>query len=332
MARYQAGLLTKATRLLNTVRQPSGRVGQAVLAIVSIGLFVGLILVTDLESLGTALERGALTAVAIAVLMYVVNGVLKAFRWWLLLRAAGVKAGFGRAYSAFLVGMAVNNLLPTGVAGEPVRLLSVEGKISAPAAGAATADRTLDAVVLAAIAAAGIPLLAGVNPEAVAPTIAAVVVVALIVLMLVGLVWRRWGLDTLARTPATGSAAAALTIPIQANDAIRLTIIAAAYGVEVSGWRALVIVAIGTLAGIIAVLGGGAGIALTVSAMLGAVGADPETAVAIGLVFVATSTWLSYPMGALAAMWRAQSRRRAEERWTSRLYSRPGMRRKTSEG
>lgn len=330
-SRYQARALSLAITAIAKARSPSSRWGQAILAGISLALIVGLILVTDVETLGTALERGALTAVGIAVALYLINTVLKTFRWWILLRAAGVRPTFGRAYSSFLVGMAVNNLLPTGLAGEPVRLLGVEGKITSKGAGSVTADRALDAVFIIAVAAAGVPLLVGVNPDAVAPTIAAVAIVALGVLLLAALVWRRWGLDTLAKTPATGASAAALTIPIQANDAIRLTILAAAYGVELSGWRALVIVAIGTLAGIIAVLGGGAGIALTVSAMLGAVGADPETAVAIGLVFVATSTWLSYPLGALAALWRAQARRPAEERWTSRLFSRHGMRRKTSE-
>lgn len=329
-SRYQARAISLAATAITRARSPSSRWGQAILAAISLALIVGLILVTDLESLGTALERGALAAIGIAIALYLVNTVLKTFRWWILLRAAGVKPTFGRAYSSFLVGMAVNNLLPTGLAGEPVRLLGVEGKISSKGAGSVTADRALDAVFIIAVAAAGVPLLVGVNPDAVAPTIAAVGVVALVLLLLVALVWKRWGLDTLAKTPATGAGAAALTLPIQANDAIRLTILAAAYGVDLSVWRALVIVAIGTLAGIIAVLGGGAGIALTVSAMLGAVGADPETAVAIGLVFVATSTWLSYPLGALAALWRAQARRPAEERWTSRLFSRHGTRRKTS--
>lgn len=268
-----------------------------------------------------------------AIVLYLLNGLLKAFRWWLLLRAVDVRVSYLRAYGAFLVGMSINNLLPSGLAGEPVRLLHLEGKITKSSAGAVTADRVLDAAFLAAAAAAGIPLLAGKNPDAVVPTIAGVCVIALAIVVIAGLVWRRWGVDTLARRPGTGLSATVLTIPIQLNDAVRLMLIAAAYEVQISLWRALVIVAIGTLAQLIAILGGGAGIALTVSALIGifASGADPQTSVAIGLVFVATSTWLSYPLGALAALVRANSRRRPEDTWSSRWYSLPAMRRGTSD-
>jgi len=107
----------------------------------------------------------------------------------------------------------------------------------------------------------------------------------------------------------------ALTIPIQANDAIRLVLIAGVYGIDLSSPRALAIVALGTIAGSLAALGGGAGLAVTVGALLGASGASPTAAVATSLVFVATSTWLSYPLGALAGLVRTRPAR-TEERWT----------------
>jgi len=324
-------MLVRGRRLARKTLAPNGWIGRLGLAVISIALLGALALFTDFSSLGTALEQGGLALIAIAIALYLANGLLKAFRWWMLLRAVGVHVSFLRAYGAFLVGMSVNNLLPGGVAGEPLRLLHLQGKITGNAAGALTADRVLDAAFLAAAAAAGIPLLAGLNPDAVGPTIAGVCVLALLIVVIAGLVWRRWGMDTLARKPATGAATAVLTIPIQLNDAVRLALIAAAYEVQISVWRALVIVAIGTLAGLIAVLGGGAGIALTVGAMIGASGADPQTAVAIGLVFVATSTWLSYPLGALAALVRAHSRRRPEEKWSSRWYSLPATRKGTSD-
>lgn len=328
---YQDRWLGRAKRAAKHVHSPNTRLGRVGLAVLSILLLAALALFTDFESLGAALESGGLTLIAIAIGLYLANGLLKAFRWWLLLRAADVRVPYWRAYGAFLVGMAINNLLPTGVAGEPMRLLHLQGKITSGAAGALTADRVLDAAFLAAAAAAGIGVVAGLNPDAVGPTLAGVIVIALSIVVLIGLVWRRWGIDTLARKPATGAAAMVLTIPIQMNDAVRLALIAAAYEVHISIWRALVIVAIGTLAGLIAVLGGGAGIALTVSALIGTAGADPQTSVAIGLVFVATSTWLSYPLGALAALVRAHSRRRPEDTWSSRWYSLPAMRKGTSD-
>jgi hypothetical protein len=55
--------------------------------------------------------------------------------------------------------------------------------------------------------------------------------------------------------------------------------------------------------------------AVAVGALLAAAGAPPESAAALGLVFVATSTWLSFPLGALAALAGRRPSRSKEAQW-----------------
>ena len=165
-------------------------------------------------------------------------------------------------------------------------------------------------------AAAGIPLLAGLDPDAVPTVAAAAALCALAVAAAAAWIWRRGRLAALARRPAAGAGAVALTLVIQVNDPVRLVLLATGYGIDLGFWRAVAIVAMATLAGAVTIVGGGAGMAVTVGALLAAAGAPAESAAALGLVFVATSTWLSFPLGALAALGRPPYPTPTEARWT----------------
>jgi glycosyltransferase 2 family protein len=279
-----------------------GARGRLLAAGLSIVLIAALVVTADPAAVARELDGDAIWVVALVCALYLGNTVLKAVRWLILLRAAGVRARWWEAYRAFLVGMAVNNLLPTGVAGEPVRVLHLQGRITAPAAGATTADRLLDAVVIMAIALVGIPLLAGVEPGAVLPVGLGIAGFTAALTVLVVLVWRRWRLQWLLARPDRSGLAAGLTLPIQLNDGWRLLLLAEIYGVHLGLWKALAVVALATVAGLVAVLGGGAGLAITTGALLGALGVPAPDAAAISLLFVATSTWLSFPLGAAAAL------------------------------
>lgn len=290
--------------------------GRLVGAMLSLGLLSGLLVVGDLGRLGDALGGDGLPAVLAAVALYIGNGVLKATRWMLLLRASEVRATPVRVYRAFLVGMAFNNLLPTGLAGEPVRLARLEGRVTPGGIAATAADRALDAAVLAVAGVAGIPLLAGLDPDAVPAIAAAAAVGAAGAAGVSAWIWRRGRLASLARRPATGAGALALTLVIQVNDPVRLMILATHQGLALGFWRAVAIVAIATIAGGLTIVGGGAGMAVTIGALMAAAGAPAESAAALGLVFVATSTWLSLPLGALAALGRRNAPHPTEARWT----------------
>ena len=290
--------------------------GRATGVLLSLALVLGLLVVGDLGRLDDVLDGDGLPLVLAAVALYLGNGLLKAARWAVLLRGAGVRATFARVYRAFLVGMAVNNLLPTGLAGEPVRLTRLEGRITPEGVAATTADRALDAAALAVAAAAGIPLLAGLDPDAVPAVAVAAALCSVAVAVVATWIWRRGRLAALARRPAAGAGAVALTLAIQANDPVRLVLLATGYGVHLGLWRAVAIVAMATLAGAVTIVGGGAGMAVTIGALMAAAGAPAESAAALGLVFVATSTWLSLPLGALAALGGRRVPQTTEARWT----------------
>jgi uncharacterized membrane protein YbhN (UPF0104 family) len=298
-------------------KAPPGLAGRTAGALLSAALILGLFVVAgDIGRLADVLDGHGLPLVLSAVALYVGNGMLKAARWAMLLRAAGVRTPFLRAYPAFLAGMAVNNLLPTGLAGEPVRLARLDGGISPAGIAATTADRALDATLLTVATVAGIPLLAGLDPDAVPMVAAGAALCALAVGLAAAWIWRRGRLAALVRRPAAGVGALLLTVAIQANDPLRLVLLASGYGVDLGFWRSVAIVAMATIVGAVTIIGGGAGVAVTVGALAAAAGAPAESAAALGLVFVATSTWLSFPLGALAALVGRRTPRPTEARWT----------------
>ncbi|MGD9696353.1 MAG: lysylphosphatidylglycerol synthase transmembrane domain-containing protein [Thermoleophilia bacterium] len=295
---------------------PPARARRLVAVLLSAAMIGGLVWVSDWDALGRALRGGGPGLVLVAAGLYLANGVLKAYRWWLLLGAAGVRESPLRAYRAFLTGMAVNNLLPTGFAGEPVRLARLESRITPDGIAATAADRALDVLALAVAAAVGIPLLAGLDPDTV-PAVAAAAGLSLAAVVAAGgWIWRRGRLASLARSPGASAGAVLLTVLIQVNDPVRLMLLAAAYDLDLGFWRSVGIVAISTVGGTVAMLGGGAGMALSVGALLAAAGSPAESAAAVGLVFVATSVWLSFPLGALATLVGRRVPRAAEARWT----------------
>jgi uncharacterized membrane protein YbhN (UPF0104 family) len=92
--------------------------------------------------------------------------------------------------------------------------------------------------------------------------------------------------------------------------------VASLYGIDAGFWRALGIVAVATAAGMLTIVGAGAGLAATAAALLVAGGAPAADAAAVGLVFVATSTWISFPLGAAAVWAGRRDPRPTEARWT----------------
>jgi hypothetical protein len=266
-------------------------------AALSLALAAGLFLVADLGDLGGALDGDGLPLVLAAVGLYLANGLLKAARWAILLRAAGVVASPGRIYGAFLVGMAVNNLLPTGLAGEPVRLARLEGRMSSAGIAATTADRTLDRRRLSrSRPPAGIPLMAGLDPASV-PTIAG----------RRGTVrgrgrgpprpgsggggaWRLWPEGPPPREERSSSRSRSR--PTTRCDSCcwrPLRAWTSGCGGRWRSWpRRRSRAPRRSWAG-------GAGMAVAIGALVAAAGAPAEAAAALGLVFVATSTWLRFP-------------------------------------
>lgn len=67
-------------------------------------------------------QLGAMPIVA-GVLLHFVVYLLGAFRWWMLLRHTHITTPFYRAFPSYYLGVFFNNLLPTGLGGDTVRIL-----------------------------------------------------------------------------------------------------------------------------------------------------------------------------------------------------------------
>jgi len=95
-----------------------------------------------------------------AVLIFAVSTALGALQWMILLRSGGVQIGFPRALRLYWIGLFCNNLLPSNVGGDVVKIADVavsEGTLLRPAA-ATLLDRLLGllALVLYALVAGAI--------------------------------------------------------------------------------------------------------------------------------------------------------------------------------
>ena len=77
----------------------------------------------DAESLRINLQQLGVFAIIAGVLLHFVVFVVGAFRWWMLLTHTHTATPFHRALPSYYLGVFFNNLLPTGIGGDTVRIL-----------------------------------------------------------------------------------------------------------------------------------------------------------------------------------------------------------------
>lgn len=107
----------------------------------------------DWESVGRAFGGVSPGALGIGVLFLFGSWTLRIVRWWWLLRAAAPGLPFTACVGPFLVGMAVNNLLPLR-AGDALRVAGFGRQLRSPVmrvAGTLVIERVLDVVVLTGV-------------------------------------------------------------------------------------------------------------------------------------------------------------------------------------
>jgi uncharacterized protein (TIRG00374 family) len=258
--------------------------------------------------------------------------------------SSGTKVSFKRTLPFYLIGLALNNITPGKIGGEPVRayLLKKEAKVSIGQGIASIfAEKIFDIIVITSMAVIGaifiIPLL---TPEAgrlliiiligvIAAIIASLVIVSHSTLLkktvdksvnfamkvsdssyteklsqaLVGFVDKfRFGMKEILKAKRTASACIFLTVIIWINEALRLFIILFALpDIKHAGIGAVFIAS--SIANILALaLPFGAGHLLGINTVLIALGLDPASAGAAGILHVATSLWISVPLGAAAML------------------------------
>ncbi len=89
---------------------------------VSIALLAWLLRGLDVQTLSRLLLRLPLWYYAVSLGVIVSGQILYAWRWWLLLSAAGLDISFGVAVRSYLIGVFANNFLPSTIGGDATKI------------------------------------------------------------------------------------------------------------------------------------------------------------------------------------------------------------------
>lgn len=90
----------------------------------------------------------------LAVLIQIASYMLGSFRWWILLKGAGIRIPFFKALSPYYLGLFFNQFLPTGIGGDAVRVYKLyqQGYAVAPLAASTMIDRLIGLLALLMLA------------------------------------------------------------------------------------------------------------------------------------------------------------------------------------
>ncbi len=93
--------------------------------VISLGLIGLLLSQVDLTRVTTTIARANLGLLALALALYVGAMAASGFKWYVLLRAQGIRAAFADVLAYTFVGFFFNNLLPTSVGGDLARFATL---------------------------------------------------------------------------------------------------------------------------------------------------------------------------------------------------------------
>lgn len=133
---------------------------------ISVLILLGMLYLVGIDQVIAALKMANLSLIALAIVVQVFTYFLYTFRWQILNRIAGMDVSVKQLLPMVLVGLAVNNITPSGRGGgEPVRAYLLykheDGHTFDETFAAVVADRALDTfpfVLLAAITIASMAL------------------------------------------------------------------------------------------------------------------------------------------------------------------------------
>ncbi|UCF08112.1 MAG: flippase-like domain-containing protein [Thermoplasmata archaeon] len=161
------------------------------LVVVSVLLIAAMVIITDPREMGDILVKTDFTLIMCVIALYMINGVVKAVRWFLLIRLTGGKVPLSRVYLFLLIGLMINNTTPGRIGGEPVRAYLLKQEDATPMGhGISTIfiERIMDLIVLTSMALIGIalilPLLLSAESNMALMLLSFVPVIALIVILL----------------------------------------------------------------------------------------------------------------------------------------------------
>jgi uncharacterized membrane protein YbhN (UPF0104 family) len=160
-------------------------------------LGLGYVLFTvDLDDIRTAVTDINWGWLVLAFVLITASLVVRAYRWFLLLRGLNVEINFGRLVELYFVGNFFNAFLPSGFGGDAVRVMEVARDVPANiAAGTVIVDRLTGLLMLFVMALIALPFRPSDFPQDIFLLITAVSVMGLIAgdVLLEGSLIRRFG-------------------------------------------------------------------------------------------------------------------------------------------
>jgi len=141
--------------------------------VVSLGLLGVLFSRTDLGSLWRSVRSASLPWIVTALGLYLVQMVVSAWRWGVLLGPQGVALGHRRLLSSYLVATFFNNFLPSNIGGDVVRIRDTAGPARSRtlAATVVLIDRGIGLMGLVLVAAMGATAAAGAGGAGTVPVL-----------------------------------------------------------------------------------------------------------------------------------------------------------------
>jgi len=96
--------------------------------IISVLLILAVLLFSDLEQVGEELSDAEWNIILLVIILYVINLVVKSYRWGILVKSTGKTLPFKTTFSTFTFSQALNNIIPGRVVGETSRIYEIKTK------------------------------------------------------------------------------------------------------------------------------------------------------------------------------------------------------------
>ncbi|MHB1294780.1 MAG: lysylphosphatidylglycerol synthase transmembrane domain-containing protein [Anaerolineae bacterium] len=153
---------------------------------VTLGLLVVVVLTVDLRSVVQVLALARWGDFAVALLLYQLGLVVRAYRWQALLEARGAHVPLLTLLDLYYVGTFFNNFLPSGFGGDVVKMyeLARHGADGETAVSTVLADRVIGLVVLLGMALVALPFTWRLVPGSVILALLALIVGTVVALTL----------------------------------------------------------------------------------------------------------------------------------------------------
>lgn len=189
---------------MGTIRKHASTIGKIAVTIIGLGLVLSQI---DLSTVTEILRQADLFWLAITFALILIGLVVRAVRWFYLLRGLGISLSLARLTALYFVGNFFNAFLPTSFGGDVMRVVEVTRDVPAEvAAGTVIVDRLSGLLMLFAMALLSLPFRPPDFPVQLLIIIVVVSIIGLLagIVLLEGTLVRRFGTLLPSRFSPTG--------------------------------------------------------------------------------------------------------------------------------